>query len=463
MTVHAGPVASDQPMVLVVEDDDLMRLSLEDRLNIEGIPAMSVASIAAARQLLASGAADVVVSDIRLPDGSGIDLFGEVIQRAPRMPVILMTAFGSVQEAVGAVKQGAMDYLIKPFAMDAFVAQIRRALEQVRAERRAARLVDAQGKEFLAGSGVLGRSPAMRRIEQLVHRLGEVDSSVLITGESGVGKEVVANLIHLNSTRAKGPFIKVNCAALPATLVEAELFGHEKGAFTGAHRQRIGRIEQAQGGTLLLDEIAEVPPETQVKLLRVLQERSLERLGGEQTIALDVRILAATQVDLPQAMQDGRFRQDLFWRLNVIQIAVPPLRERPEDVTYLARQFIAEVSRAQQKAVAGMDHAAEGLLLAHAFPGNVRELKNIIERAVVLCDGPVIREKDLRGGEAMPSGLAEGDEGTVPLKEAVEQTEKKLIQQALQRHQWHMSETAAALGISRKNLWEKMRRYDISR
>lgn len=450
----------DTPLVLVVEDDEIMRLSLLDRLRIVDIPALSAGSLAEARQILGRGQADILVTDIRLPDGTGRELFHDVLRRTPRMPVILATAYGSVAEAVELVKAGAADYLTKPFSMDAFIAQVQRAIDRVMVDRDAQQIVDDSGVARRAGSGVLGPSPAMRSIERLVARIAEVDSSVLISGESGVGKEVIANLIHRNSRRASAPFIKINCAAIPANLVESELFGHEKGAFTGAERRHIGRFEQAQGGTLLLDEIAEISLDIQVKLLRVLQERALERVGGRETIDLDIRLLAATQVDLQQAIELGRFRPDLFWRLNVIHISVPPLRDRAEDIPFLAQRFVRHFAAAMSKAVDGIEASAEAQLLTHPFPGNVRELKNLIERAVALCEGRQIAESDLlldgSGDEA-----ADGDGGS--LREAVERTERNVILQALTRCQWHVAEAAQALGISRKNLWEKMRRYDIRR
>jgi two-component system response regulator AtoC len=326
--------------VLLVEDDQIMRLSLEDRLALEGIKVQSAQSVADARHQLEKGDIDLVVTDVRLPDGSGAKLFQEIQGHHEGTPVILMTAYGDIGDAVALVKAGVVDYLTKPFDVTKFVATIRRNLSRINDVRLNADCLGLHAKAFRPGSGVIGRSPAMRRIERLVARLSAVKSSVLITGESGVGKEVVATLIHNNSQRAEGPMIKVNCAALPPSLIESELFGHEKGAFTGATHRRIGRFEQAQKGTIFLDEIAENPLEIQVKLLRVLQERVLERVGGEETIPLDVRVIAATQVDLDDAIREGRFRADLYWRLNVIHIKIPPLRERPEDILYLSRLFV---------------------------------------------------------------------------------------------------------------------------
>ncbi|HEY0837166.1 MAG TPA: sigma-54 dependent transcriptional regulator [Azospirillum sp.] len=446
------------PQVLVVEDDDLMRLSVVDRFRIEGIPSVAAASLAEARRALSRGGIEVIVTDIRLPDGTGRDLFEEVARSHSGIPVILMTAFGSIPEAVELVKAGATDYLTKPFRPDALVSVVRHCLAERRDRRLSAQLRGADGRGLPVGAGVLGRSTAMRKIEQLVARIAPLDSSVLITGESGVGKEVVADLIHHSSPRAGAPFVKVNCAAIPMNLVESELFGHEKGAFTGADRRWIGRFEQAQGGTLFLDEIAEIPPETQVKLLRVLQERSVQRVGGRETIALDVRVIAATQVDLKAAIEAGRFRSDLFWRLNVFHIDVPPLRERSDDVLFLARHFARQFAEHMGRAAKEFSPDAEAGLLANPFPGNVRELKNLIERAVGLSDGPRIEAHDLFPLAGPPSAP-----GTAPLRTAKEALERDAILQALDRHHWMMTETARALGISRKTLWEKIRRYHIER
>ena len=451
--------AADPPRILLVEDDEIMRLSLDDRLRLEGIPVTSVSDLAAARRELASGGLDLVVSDVRLPDGSGAALFEDVCRQHPGTPVILITAHVSVPDAVALIKAGAVDYLTKPFDIEAFVSLVKRTLSRVSDAHRA-ELTGADGEKFRAGSGVLGRSPAMCRIEEVVARLRDVGSSVLITGESGVGKEVVARFIHHNSRRANGPFVAVNCAAMPINLVESELFGHERGAFTGADRRRIGRFEQAQGGTLFLDEIAEIPPEIQVKLLRVLQERKVERVGGAAAIEIDARVLAATQVDLAAALAENQFRADLYWRLNVIHINIPPLRERGEDILYLSRNFVAEHARVMKKNITGLSAQAEACLLGMPFPGNVRELKNLLERAVALCAGPQVQEHDLF---ILEPEETERPEGRRSLKEAVEVSETTAIRSALVQSEGSVTKAAGALDISRKNLWEKMKRYGIKR
>ncbi len=439
--------------VLLVEDDQIMRLSLEDRLRLENIPVHAVGDISHARKELEKGDIDLVITDIRLPDGTGVELFTDISNHHPGIPVILMTAFGDIADAVTLVKAGALDYLTKPFYMSDFIGMVERHLSRIADTH--LRLDD---NRFKAGSGRLGKSAAMRKIERLVARLSESDSSVLITGESGVGKEVVANLIHNNSLRIQGPMVAVNCAALSPGLIESELFGHEKGAFTGAVKQRIGRFEQAQGGTIFLDEIAEVSPDIQVKLLRVLQEREIERVGGVEPIALDVRVIAATQVALDEALKSHEFRSDLYWRLNVIHVAIPPLRERREDIVYLARLFVSEQAAKTGSKIKGLTKEAEMQLQSMSFPGNVRELKNIIERAVALCDAPWISP-----GELLIQDNDDHDISTTTLRKSIEEAERKAISKALVENDHKINQAAAALGISRKNLWEKMKRYEIDK
>ena len=443
--------------VLLVEDDEIMRLSLEDRLRLENIPVQAVGDLHSARKELEKGGIDLVITDIRLPDGTGIELFNDISNHFPGIPVILMTAFGDISDAVSLVQAGALDYLTKPFNIRDFISKVERHLSRI-ADGQLTLGNSADDVSFKAGSGGLGKSPAMRKIERLVARLRESDSSVLITGESGVGKEVVASLIHNNSMRRQGPMVKVNCAALSPALIESELFGHEKGAFTGAVKQRIGRFEQAQGGTIFLDEIAEVSPEIQVKLLRVLQELEIERVGGIEPITLDVRVIAATQVDLDESIKRHEFRSDLYWRLNVIQVSIPPLQERREDIVYLARLFVAEQAAKTGSAIKGLSGEAELQLQSMSFPGNVRELRNIIERAVALCDAPWISPAEL----LLQDGVNQ-DVSTTTLRKSTEEAERKAILNALVENNHKINQAAVALGISRKNLWEKMKRYEIGR
>ncbi len=444
--------------ILLVEDDEIMRMSLEDRLHLEEIPVRAASNTAGARKELEKGDIDLVVTDVRLPDGTGMELFADISRYFPGIPVIFMTAYAEVADAVAMVKAGALDYLTKPFDINEFVKKVERHLSCIADARITLDHSGADNISFKPGSGRLGKSSAMRNIERLIARLSENDSSVLLTGESGVGKEVVATLIHNNSLQADGPMVKVNCAALPPGLIESELFGHEKGAFTGASQQRIGRFEQANGGTIFLDEIAEVSPEIQVKLLRVLQEREIERVGGAEPIALDVRVIAATQVVLEDAIKTNEFRSDLYWRLNVIRVDIPPLRERREDIIYLARLFVSELAKKTGSAIKGLSKEAELHLQSMQFPGNVRELRNIIERAVALCDSPWIGSSDLQilGEEIY-------DTSTTTLRQSIEDAERSAINKALAENDYKISQAANSLGISRKNLWEKMKRYGIEK
>ncbi len=449
------------PSILIVDDDEIMRISLEDRLRMDGFETFAVEDIASARELLRKRFFDLVATDIRLPDGDGRALFEEVCRTNPGAPVILMTAYISVEDAVALTKAGAVDYVTKPFDLDEFVAKARRAVGGL-ANRRAVPMVAPDGTTALAGSGAVGQSAALHRIERIAARIHDVDSAILLTGESGVGKQVVASFIHRNSTRAAGPFVAVNCAALPAGLVESELFGLEKDAIAVTDKPRRGRFEQAQGGTIFLDEVAEIPPETQVKLLRVLQEREVERPGGGQPIALDVRVIAATQVNLEAAVAEGKFRADLFWRLNVIHIHIPPLRERPDDILFLARRFVAEQAKHMSRPILGIAAAAEERLVHMEFPGNARELRNIIERAVALATGPRIQEYDLLFDDPLEEErLAEG--ATLNLKAHVEEAERTAILRALDETDGALQIAAGLLGVSRKTLWDKMRRYRIGR
>ena len=443
--------------VLLVEDDEIMRLSLEDRLRLENIPVHAVGDLSSARKELEKWEIDLVITESRLPDGTGIELFSEISNRFPGIPVILMTAFGDISDAVSMVQAGALDYLTKPFDIKDFISKVDRHLSRI-ADTQLTLGSSADDISFKAGSGGLGKSPAMRKIERLVARLRESDSSVLITGESGVGKEVVASLIHNNSTRKQGPMVRVNCAALSPTLIESELFGHEKGAFTGAAKLRIGRFEQAQGGTIFLDEIAEVSPEIQVKLLRVLQEHEIERVGGVEPISLDVRVIAATQVNLDESIKSHAFRSDLYWRLNVIHLHVPPLHERREDIAYLARLFVTEQVAKTGSIVKGLSREAELQLQSMSFPGNVRELRNTIERAVALCDAPWISPSELWAQDE-----DNNDINPTTLKKSIEEAERKAILEALAENDHKIIQAAAALDISRKNLWEKMKRYEIEK
>jgi DNA-binding NtrC family response regulator len=442
--------------VLLVEDDPIVRFSLADRFKLEGIPVVVTEDISSAKIELKASHIDLIVTDIRLPDGTGIEFFHYVSKHFPGIPVLLMTAYGEISDVVHLVKSGALDYLIKPFDITEFISKVKHHLSNI-LDRRIILNTTSTQKSFKPGSGHLGKSPSMRRIERLVSRLSDNDSTILLTGESGVGKEVIANLIQSNSPRANGPFIKVNCAALSPTLIESELFGHEKGAFTGASHQAIGRFEQANGGTIFLDEIGEISPDIQIKLLRVLQEREINRVGSVKPIQVDIRIITATQLLLEEAIKKGTFRSDLYWRLNVIHIEIPPLRQRKEDIVYLARQFADEFS--SKSKIKGLSKQTELMLLSHTFSGNVRELKNMIERAFALSDGPWLKPGDLYMMETEQSEQSVNCSAT--LKDSLEKAECLAINEALTESSGKIINAAETLDISRKSLWEKMKRYKI--
>ncbi len=447
--------------ILIVDDDEIIRVTLEDRFQMEGYRALVAADLAAARDQLASESIDLVITDIRLPDGDGRDLFREVCRLHPGVPVIIMTAYISVPDAVSLIKAGAVDYLTKPFDLDEMVAKSVRAIDRAHDLGRAS-LISPDGRPALPGSGILGLSAAMRHIEQVAARIRDVNCAVLITGESGVGKEVVAKFIHRNSKRANGPFVAVDFATLPEAHLHAELFGAQHDGDSGPD-SHLGRFRQAEGGTIFLDEIGEVPPETQVKLLRVLQEHTVEPIGASGPIPVDVRVIAATQANLESLVQAGRFRADLFWRLNVLQIEIPPLRERREDILFLARRFAAEQSTLMNRHIDGLSRECEEQLISMDFPGNVRELHNMIQRAVALSAGPRIQDYDLHLGDVIAQPPGQTDDAPLKLRENVERAERAAILRALKKSDNTVHVAAGLLGISRKTLWEKMRRYEIDR
>ncbi len=464
--------------VLIIDDEPLMRLSMTDALRAVGYEVSSASTGQEATEMLGSASFDVVVTDLRLPGMSGLELLRLSKERSPLGEVIMITAHGSVETAVQAMKSGAFDYLMKPFAMDELLMTVERAANML-----ALRQENVALREQLEGrfsfEGILGKNERMRELLEKVKLVSSTDSTVLIVGESGTGKELVANAIHRSSPRRDQAIVKVSCAALPETLLEAELFGHEKGAFTGALRQRRGRFELAHRGTLFLDEIGEVSPVVQVKLLRVLQERQFERVGGNETIEVDVRLVCATQKDLKKEVQAGRFREDLYYRLNVVPVTLPPLRERKEDVPIIAEHMLQARAARAGKPIKGFSQAAWDVLLRYSFPGNVRELENMIERAVALgCPGEEVQVWNLCGHAGCPflGGTAQPDCGlcqegltgrTVPagsiepLATARDHFERQYIISALTRTEGKKQVTAKLLGLSRKALWEKCKRYGI--
>jgi two-component system response regulator AtoC len=443
--------------ILLAEDDEIMRITIQDRLKKNKWHVDAVPNGKEALESLQKENYHLVISDIRMPGLDGWQLLKFVRQSSPYTDIMMMTAFGSVDDAIESLKKGAADYILKPFNMDDLVIRVSRILEMQTIKARCSSL-EENCREM--HSDMIGDSKAMARIHGLIKQVAPSDSTVLILGESGTGKELVASSIHTLSNRANKPFVRINCAAIPEGLMESELFGHEKGAFTGAHARKLGKFEMADGGTMLLDEIGELPLPLQAKLLRVLQESTYERVGGTGTISVDVRIICATSKDLEKAAENGSFRQDLFYRLNVIPIQMPPLRDRKEDLPALTKHFLHEFSI---KRGVSMEISPEAMqcLIDYNYPGNVRELKNIIERASVLAPAPVIRPDDLPADLLEVNGYKDPGESFL-ISDAVAKTEKQLLVKALARTQGKKGEAAELLGISRKNLWEKMKLYGVS-
>jgi DNA-binding NtrC family response regulator len=436
------------PRLCLVEDDAIMGESLCDRFRLEGYGVDWCRSAAEAEAALARERYGVVISDVRLPDRGGDELFAELRRRevAPP-PFVFITAYGSVDRAVRLLKLGAADYVTKPFDLDELVGRVQA-------------LLPGAGGVAAAQDG-LGVSAPMRRLAETLPKLARQANTVLISGESGVGKEHVALGLHrLARISEQCPFIPVNCGALPEGLIESELFGHEKGAFTGAVRARRGYVEQAHCGTLFLDEVGEMSLAMQVRLLRVIQERSITRVGGEARIPVRFRLLCATHRDLRQMVQEGTFREDLYYRINVIHLRVPPLRERPEDILWFARRFLEDFARQSGAAPHTLSPAAERALLAQPWPGNLRELKHCVERACILsADLPVLEPEAFFEDSAAAPGAEEAAERT--LSAHLLAAERDFILRALERNRRQVGLTALELGISRKNLWEKMKRLGI--
>jgi len=441
--------------ILLVEDDEIMRITVSDRLIREKWQIDVAVNGREALSRIERKHYHLILSDIRMPGVGGMELLERAQRHSPQSDIFMMTAYGSVEDAIACLRNGAADYILKPFEMDDLIIRINRIFEMQAVRARCASLEDRCRQEH---QDIIGDSAAIRKTLALINQIGPTDSTVLINGESGTGKELVANALHRASRRADKPYIRINCAAIPEGLLESEFFGHEKGAFTGAHAKKMGRFELADGGALLLDEIGDMPLGLQAKLLRVIEEGECERLGGSRTIKVDVRLLCSTAKDLKQEAEAGRFRQDLLYRLSVIPLRLPPLRERIEDVPLLVNHFLHGFSRKRGMALSLSDEAMQ-CLLNYDFPGNVRELKNIIERVSVLSAGPVIVVDDL------PSDLrATGPQtNTAPmlLCEAMAKAEKQYLVNALNASGGNRTRTAGTLGISRKNLWEKMKQHGI--
>ena len=442
--------------ILVVEDDPGLRFTMTDNLEEAGFSVTAADDGAEAIRILESEMFDVVVTDIRLPGKDGLEVLREAKKKSPSPSVIIVTSYGSIESAVAAMKLGAEDYLTKPFSMEEFLLLLKKVL-RIRSLEEENRDLKRRILSQSVFEELVGKSKAMQEVFDLVALVAETDATVLVMGESGTGKELVARAVHRRNKRKDGPFVALNCSAIPESLFEAELFGYEKGAFTGAIRRRAGKIEQAHGGTLFLDEIAEMPPAAQAKLLRVLQERSFTRIGGNESVHVDIRIVSATnKEDLKAMVDEGSFREDLFYRLNVFAIRLPPLRERREDIPLIVEHFIDQIGGARH-----VSETAMAILMDYRFPGNVRELWNIIERASILCREGTIEPKHLPteiAGDGKTRSEAIPDTGEIlPLKEAVRRFELEYIQRALKSTGGSRSRASDLLGIGRKALWERLR------
>jgi len=445
--------------IVVVDDESAQRELIVGFLKKQGHEVFPAATGPEALALVRDRRVDLVLSDCRMPGMSGPELLLEIKTINPEIPLILMTAYGTVETAVQAMKDGAADYLSKPLDLEELLLRVARVSERVRLTSEV-RDLQAQLVERHRLEGIIGESGRMQEVLALAKRVAPSDATVLIRGESGTGKELIARAIHFNSPRASGPLVNLNCAALPEQLLESELFGHEKGAFTGAIAQRKGRFEQAGGGSIFLDEIGDLSPALQVKLLRVLQERAFERVGGNKTITADVRMLAATHRDLERAMREGTFREDLYYRLNVVTIQIPPLRERREDIPLLLDHFLRKFAEKNRRDVTGLTAAARDALLKYDYPGNVRELENIVERAVLLCRGRVIDLEDLPA-TARPGQRSAGAPLPKDLPGVLADIERQAIQSALERTNGIQTQAAEALGISERVLRYKMKKYSL--
>jgi len=446
------------PNILLIEDDEILRITISDSLKKMGWPVTAAEDGQEGLNLIKKNNFDIVISDIRLPKINGIDVLKEVKNYYPNTEVIMITAFGNIEDAVGIIKFGAYDYITKPFHTDDLIFRIKKIIDYQILKNDYAALKNQCDDHSLLN--IIGKSNMMQGVFDLIERVSKVDSNILITGESGTGKGLVAKIIHLKSKRAKNPFIKVSCAALPETLLESELFGHEKGSFTGAIKRRYGRFEMAKDGTIFLDEVGEIPMSIQVKLLRAIQENEFERVGGEETIKVDVRIISATRKNLEKAIEDGEFREDLYYRLKVIPIHIPPLRERKEDIPLLVDYFIKRFNKKLSRLVEITSEALK-CLLDYDFPGNVRELENIIERSVALSTSDTINAYDIVMAVEKDGFISLRDEDIPSLKDVISKTEMTHLMKVLEKTNWNRIKAAKILGISRKNLWEKLKAYNI--
>ena len=450
----------NEPLILVVEDDPVQRKLVRQNLEARGFPVVEASSRKEALDAVVRRPVDVAVVDYKLGEETGIDVIEDILAANPLVTPIMVTAYGNIERAVEAVRAGAYDYIVKPIDFERFLLVLERATERQKLRQEISLLQERLDDRFSSRNFVFA-SPLMEDVARLVLKAARSEATVLISGETGTGKDRVARMIHQASPRKNGPYIALNIPSLPETLIEAELFGAEKGAFTGAHERKIGRFEAASGGTVFLDEIGDLAPEAQVKLLRVLQEREFYRLGSNQALRADVRVIAATNQDLEALMKKGRFRADLFYRLNVIPIAVPPLRKRKEDIPLLVDLFIKKYAEREGKKIQGITREALSVLVGHPYPGNVRELENVIERAVVFAERNVLGVKDLPLFLTEAAGEDAGATGD-SLVDKVRRLETREIRTALREAGGVKSRAARALGITERMLAYKMKAYGLS-
>lgn len=449
--------------ILVVDDEPLVARSLSELLTLSGYAVSTAGSGKDALELLKDYTADIVISDIKMPEMDGIELLKKVKNAYPNTPVILITGYGSIESAVEAMKYGAYDYVTKPIADSEIRIVIERLINQRRLQEENIKLKEqlsaVQRERF---HNIIGKNQKMQKIYSLIEAIINTRATVLIHGESGTGKRLIAHAIHKYNEHERGkPFVEVSCGALTETLLESELFGHVKGAFTGAIKDRMGRFELANGGTIFLDEIDAFSPALQVKLLRVLQEGEFERVGDTKTVKVDARVIAATNQGLQDLIKEGKFRKDLYYRLNIISIDLPPLRERKDDIPLLVEDFIKKHSRHASRKVESISDSAISILIDYDWPGNIRELENVIERAVILSKGSVINPEDLPEFLNTPSKDKDSDSNKIRLKEAMQDPEKDLILKSLTSVSWNRNETAKVLGINRTTLYKKMLKYGL--
>ena len=450
-------MSEPSPTILVADDESGMRESVWRVLRREGFAVLTAADGAAALEILRKTPVALLIADLRMPGLDGLELLRAGKLVAPDLEVIVLSGHGTIEEAVDAMKEGAYDFLTKPFDRAPLLRSVRQALERrslIAENRRLRRQVDA----LSSGDDMVGTSPAIAELVRLINQIAPTTSSVVIQGESGTGKELVARAIHRRSRRSERPFIRVNCAALPDTLLESELFGHEKGAFTGAVTRRAGRFELADGGTLLLDEIADLSPVAQAKVLRVLQEGEFEPVGAVRTVKVDVRVLVATNQDLTRLVQEKRFREDLYHRLHVIALTVPPLRDRHEDIPLLAQHFIRRYAARNQRTIEGLTEPALEVLRNYPWPGNVRELEHAVERAVVLARGPFLEPQDL------PTHVSGTEPSTrvvsIPIGMPLDEVEQRLIEETLRQTKGDKELAAKLLGIASRTIYRKLKGRD---